>query len=126
MGRVFLATSTNTPPPPVSLEMRVAMLELAVRDLTNALSQVKAIRDGRAHLPTLPEGSGHALAIARQRAQWRSRDLASAIGVSASMLSLWETERTAIPAWRADAIRAIFVEAGATPPEWSNDDAGTT
>lgn len=114
------------PPPAVSTEMRVAMLELAVRDLTNAMSQLKALRDGRSKLPTLPEGSGLALAVARQRAGWTGRDLAAAIGVSKSQLSLWETERMSIPRWRADAIRAIFTQADATPPEWSDDDARTT
>jgi DNA-binding transcriptional regulator YiaG len=106
------------------MEMRVAMLELAVRDLANAMSQIKAIRDGRSKLPTLPEGSGLALSIARQRAGWAGRELAAAIGVSRSLLSLWETERMSIPRWRADALRAIFEQAGADPPEWSDDDAG--
>ena len=114
------------PPPPATMEMRVAALETAVRELTNTLAQLKAIRDGRATLPTMPEGSGQALAIARHRAGWAGRELATALGCSKSLLSLWEGEKLALPKWRAEAIRAIFDQAGADPPEWSDDDAGTT
>lgn len=108
-------------PPAASMEMRIAMLELAVRDLTSALNGLKAIREGRVRVPTMPDGSGTALAVARAKAGWRNRDLAVAIGVSPSMLSLWECERMAIPMWRADAILTIFQDAGVEPPEWGEE-----
>lgn len=120
MGKVF---APGPPPAALSVEMRLAMVEQAVRDLTATIAGLKALRDGRCKLPTMPEGSGLALAVARQRARWSGKDFAAALGVSKSQLSLWETERMSIPRWRAEGIRAIFAEANEQPPEWS-DDAG--
>ncbi len=111
--------ASETPPPAPSVEERLAALESAVVGLTRSLANLKVLKDSGQGLPTLPAGSGHALAIARQRACWSNRDLAGAIGVSSSMLSLWECEKQAIPRWRADAIVSIFSTAGAEPPDWN-------
>ena len=111
--------ASETPPPAPSVEDRLAALESAVVGLTRSLANLKVLKDSGQGLPTLPAGSGHALSIARQRARWSNRDLAEAIGVSSSMLSLWECEKQAIPRWRADVIVSIFSTADAEPPDWN-------
>jgi len=111
--------ASETPPPAPSVEDRLAALESAVVGLTRSIGHLKVLKDSGQGLPTLPAGSGHALSIARQRACWSNRDLAEAIGVSSSMLSLWECEKQAIPRWRAKAIVSIFLAAPAEPPDWN-------
>jgi DNA-binding transcriptional regulator YiaG len=103
------------------LEERVRALEAAIRDMQNAIGNLRVIKDTGKGLPAMPPGSGHALAIARQKARWSNRDLSEAIGVTKSMLSLWECEKHAIPRWRAENIKTIFTTAGAEPPAWTDD-----
>lgn len=114
--------ASETPPAAPSIEDRIAALESAVVGITRAIGHLKVLKDSGQGLPTLPAGSGHALSIARQRARWSNRDLAEAIGVSSSMLSLWECEKQAIPRWRADAIVSIFSTADAEPPDWNTEE----
>jgi hypothetical protein len=100
------------------LEERVRALEAAVRDMQSAFGNLKVIRDTGRGLPVMPPGSGRALSIARQKARWSNRDLSGAIGVSTSLLSLWELEKHDIPLWRREAIDSIFSAAGAELPAW--------
>lgn len=109
---------TTTPVQALSIDDRLRAIETAIGNLHNALSQLQAMRADPKRLPVLPDGSGQALAVARMRARWSGKDLASATGVSKSTISLWETERLAIPRWRAQAVRAVFEQAGAEPPAW--------
>lgn len=113
--------ASEKPPPSLSLEERVVALEAAVVGLTRSLANLKVLRDSGQGLPTLPAGSGHALTIARQTARWSNSQLADAIGVTKSMLSLWECEKQAIPRWRAENIETIFRNAGAEPPAWPKE-----
>lgn len=102
----------------VSLETRVAALEHLVRDLTNALAHVRALKDKSSHLPVMPKGSGLVLAVARRKAGWSGEEVAKAIGMSKAMLSLWETERREIPTWRAELLDEVWRCAGLPPPAW--------
>lgn len=113
--------ASEKPPPSLTLEERVVALEAAVVGLTRSLANLKVLRDSGQGLPTLPAGSGHALSIARQKAGWSNRQLAEAIGVTPSMLSLWECEKQAVPDWRAESIETIFKNADATPPAWPKE-----
>lgn len=113
--------ASSTPPPTPSIEDRLAALEAAVVGLTRSLSNLKVLKDSGQGLPTLPAGSGHALSIARQKAGWANHQLAEAIGVTKSMLSLWECEKQAIPRWRAEIITSIFTNADAEPPAWEKE-----
>lgn len=113
--------ASEHPPPAPSIEERIAALEEAVVGLTRSIANLKVLKDSGQGLPTLPPGSGHALAIARQTAGWSNLQLSEAIGVSRSMLSLWECEKQAIPRWRAAAIEQIFTNADATPPAWTKE-----
>lgn len=115
--------SNKDKPPVGSIEARIAALEVAVATLTRSIGNLKVLRDSGEGLPTLPAGSGHALSIARQTAQWSNKQLAEAVGVSSSLLSLWERERQAIPLWRVAAIEKIFTDANATPPAWTKEKA---
>lgn len=118
MKRTHIRSDAENAPVALSLDERVKALESAVVTLTRSIGALKMIRDSGNGLPTLPPGSGHALAIARQRARWSNKQLAEAIGVSSSLLSLWETERSAIPQWRADSILEVFRLSEAEPPTW--------
>jgi DNA-binding transcriptional regulator YiaG len=118
MKRTHIRSDADNAPTALSLDERVKALESAVVTLTRSIGALKMIRDSGNGLPTLPPGSGHALAIARQRARWSNKQLAEAIGVSSSLLSLWETERSAIPQWRADSILEVFNLSEAEPPTW--------
>lgn len=117
--------ASERPPPTPALEDRVAALEAAVLGLTRSIANLKVLKDSGQGLPTLPAGSGHALSIARQKAGWANHQLAEAIGVTKSMLSLWECEKHAIPRWRAETITSIFTTAGAEPPAWNDPPAWT-
>lgn len=112
-----------TPPPTRSVEERLDALERAILGLTRSMGNLKTLKDSGQGLPTLPAGSGHALSVARQKARWSNRQLAEAVGVSSSMLSLWECEKHAIPRWRADTILTIFTNAEAEPPIWNLEEA---
>jgi DNA-binding XRE family transcriptional regulator len=109
---------TTTPVQALSMDDRLRAVESAIANLHNVIAQLQAMRADPKRLPVLPEGSGQALAIARMRARWSGKDLAAAIGASKSTISLWETERLAIPRWRAQAVRDVFNQAGAEPPAW--------
>lgn len=111
-----MKTQATTHAETLSITERLTIIERAIVDLHNALSQLHVARSQSSHLPILPDGSGLALAEARKRAGWPGRELAKAIGVSPSTLSMWECERIAIPRWRAEAIAAVFVNAEAAPP----------
>lgn len=99
-----------------SFEQRLAALELGIRELTAAMSQLQIMRANPNALPVMPDGSGRRLSEARRRAGWSGKDLAAAIGVSKSTLSLWELERLALPRWRAQNILDIFTNAGLDAP----------
>jgi len=118
MTRRHIRSNKDNPPAAPSLEERVRALEAAVRDMQSAFGNLKVIRDTGRGLPVMPPGSGRALAIARQKARWSNRDLSEAIGVSTSLLSLWELEKHDIPLWRREAIDSIFSAAGAELPAW--------
>ena len=118
MKRTHIRSDDDNAPVALAIEDRVKALESAVVTLTRSIGALKLIRDSGNGLPTLPPGSGHALAIARQKARWSNKQLAEAIGVSSSLLSLWETERAAIPQWRADSIIEVFRLSEAEPPTW--------
>ena len=109
---------TTTPVVALSIDDRLRAIETAIGNLHSALAQLQAMRADPKRLPVLPSGSGQALAIARMRARWSGKDLATAIHASKSTISLWETERLAIPRWRAEAVVAVFQQAGAEPPAW--------
>lgn len=111
---------TTTPIAPASFDDRLRALEAGIANLHNALAQLQMMRADPKRLPVLPDGSGQALAVARMRARWSGKDLASAIGASKSTISLWETERLAIPRWRAQLVREVFEQAGAEPPAWED------
>ena len=121
MKRTHIRSTDDNAPIALALEDRVKALESAVVTLTRSIGALKMIRDSGNGLPTMPPGSGHALAIARQRARWANKQLAEAIGVSSSLLSLWETERSAIPQWRADSILEVFRLSDADPPTWESE-----
>jgi DNA-binding transcriptional regulator YiaG len=118
MKRTHIRSSDDNAPVALAIEDRVRALESAVVTLTRSIGALRVIRDSGNGLPTMPPGSGHALAIARQMARWSNKQLADAIGVSSSLLSLWETERSAIPQWRADSILEVFRLSDADPPTW--------
>lgn len=118
MKRRHIRSSADNAPEQLSIADRLKAIEAAIVTLTRSIGALKMVRDTGNGLPTLPPGSGHALAIARQRARWSNKQLAEAIGVSSSLLSLWETERSAIPQWRADSILEVFSLSEAEPPTW--------
>lgn len=109
-------TAKTPPPTPLSIEMRLAVLEKSMQDLHGALVQFQALRAQPNKLPVMPEGTGMRLSEARRRAGWAGRTLAQALRVSPSTLSLWELEKLAIPRWRAEAIIEAFVGAGVEAP----------
>jgi len=118
MTRKHIRSNKDNPLPPPSLEERVRSLEAAIRDMQNTIGNLRVIKDTGKGLPVMPPGSGRALAIARQKARWSNRDLSGAIGVSTSLLSLWELEKHDLPLWRRETIDSIFSANGADLPAW--------
>ena len=106
----------TTPAVPLSIEMRLAVLEKSMQDLHSAMCSLQVLRSNPSKLPVMPEGSGMKLSEMRRKAGWPGRVLAKALGVSPSTLSLWELEKLAIPRWRAEAIIQVFMRSDVEPP----------
>jgi DNA-binding transcriptional regulator YiaG len=104
------------PAKPLSVEMRLAVLEKHMQDLHNAMAQLQIMRANPHKLPVMPDGTGVKLSEARRKMGWSGESLAKAIGVSKSTLSLWELERLAMPRWRAESILTVFKNSDAAPP----------
>lgn len=108
--------SETTPAVPLSVEMRLAVLEKSMQDLHSAMCSLHVLRTNPSKLPVMPEGSGMKLSEARRRAGWPGYALAKSLRVSPSTLSLWELEKLAIPRWRAEAIIEVFTRSEVEPP----------
>lgn len=106
----------TVPAVPLSVEMRLAVLEKSMHDLHNALGNLQVLRAHPSKLPVMPDGTGMRLSEARRKLGWSGGSLAKALGVSPSTLSLWELEKQALPRWRAEAIIEVFRASDAEPP----------